>query len=49
MQIKLHGLIINDFIFTDEDTDAIISLIVNNPKFCKLTLLNCEISVKSIK
>ena len=45
--IKLQRLIINDCIFTDKDTDAIISLIANSPKLRELILLNCEMSVKS--
>ena len=45
--IKLQGLIINDYIFTDENTNTIISLIANNSKLHELTLLDCEISVKS--
>ena len=43
--IKVQRLIMNDFIFTDEDTGAIISLIANNPKLRELTLLNCEMSI----
>ena len=43
----LRRLIINDVIFTDEDTNTIISLIANNPKLRELTLLDCEILVKS--
>ena len=43
--IKVQRLIINDFIFTDENTGAIISLIANNPKLRELTLLNCEMSI----
>ena len=42
----LRRLIINDCIFTDEDTSTIISLIANSPNLCELTLLGCEISVK---
>ena len=45
--IKLRRLIINDCIFTDEDTSKIIYLIANNPKLCELALLGSEISVKS--
>ena len=45
--IKLRRLIINDCIFTDEETSKIICLIANNPKLCELALLGSEISVKS--
>ena len=43
----LRRLIINDCIFTDEDTNTIVSLIANNSTLRELTLLNCEVSVKS--
>ena len=43
----LRRLIINDCIFTDEDTSTIVSLIANNPNLCELTLLDCEMSVKN--
>ena len=44
---ELQTLTIHDCIFADEDTSAIVSLIANNPQLSELTLLGCEISVKS--
>ena len=43
----LQRLIINDCIFTEEDTSTIVSLIVNSPNLYELTLFNCEMSVKN--
>ena len=44
---ELRKLTIRNCIFTDEDTSTIVSLIANSPNLCELTLLDCEISVKS--
>ena len=43
----LRKLTIHYCVFTDEDTSTIISLIANNLTLCELTLLDCEMSVKS--
>ena len=44
---KLQRLTINNCIFTDKDTNTIISLVANNSTLHELTLHDCEMSMKS--
>ena len=44
---ELQQLTINECIFTDKDISTIISLVANNSTLHELTLLNCEMSMKS--
>ena len=44
---ELQQLTINDCIFTDRNTNTIISLVANNSTLRELTVFNCEMSMKS--